>query len=143
MHVVANEETILKITFSDQPIVENPNRLTEIAVQQLSDYFDGRRKHFDLPLSAAGTHFQQKVMERVAEIPFGKTISYTQLSQFYGDAKAIRAVAAANGKNQFAIVVPCHRVLGASGKLTGYAWGLDKKQWLLAHEGSGTGNLFG
>lgn len=142
MLIEANEEFITKIIFTDQPVAQTPNRLTALATAQLAEYFAGNRKSFELPLSYSLSPFQQKVLALVAEIPFGKTISYAELAIRFGDTNAIRAVAAANGKNPFAVVGPCHRVLGADGKLTGYAWGLDKKEWLLAHEGSGTLNLF-
>src|SRR5690606_16785912 len=91
-------------------------------------------QHFDLPLKQPGTEFQQKTWTLLCRIPFGKTISYHQLSQHYGDVKAIRALASANGKNNIAIIVPCHRVIGANGSLTGYAGGLWRKNWLLEHE---------
>jgi len=95
-----------------------------------------------LPLAQSGSEFQQHVWRLLAEIPFGKALTYLQLAELFGNAKAIRAVAAANAKNQFAIVVPCHRVIGADGALTGYAWGLEKKEWLLRHEGALPETLF-
>jgi methylated-DNA-[protein]-cysteine S-methyltransferase len=104
------------------------------AVQQLKDYFAGDRKSFDFKLNPAGTDFQKKVWEALLEIPFGKTMSYQELSVKLGDVKAIRAVAAANGRNPLWIVVPCHRVIGSDGSLTGYAGGLWRKKWLLEHE---------
>lgn len=106
----------------------------EDAVYQLREYFEGNRKTFDLELNPHGTDFQKKVWEALLEIPFGKTISYMQLSKTLGDPKAIRAVAAANGKNPLWIIVPCHRVIGSDGSLTGYAGGLHRKKWLLEHE---------
>ncbi|AWG20737.1 cysteine methyltransferase [Flavobacterium faecale] len=110
-----------------------PDILQE-AVQQLSDYFEGKRIEFDLKLNPKGTDFQQKVWRELENIPFGKTMSYLELSKKLGDVKAIRAVAAANGKNPLWIVVPCHRVIGSDGSLTGYAGGLGRKKWLLEHE---------
>ena len=104
------------------------------AVLQLKDYFEGKRNHFDFPLNPEGTPFQQKVWSALLEIPFGKTVSYLELSKKLGDVKAIRAVASANGKNPLWIVVPCHRVIGTDGSLTGYAGGLWRKKWLLEHE---------
>ncbi|MCW2118258.1 methylated-DNA--[protein]-cysteine S-methyltransferase [Flavobacterium sp. 7A] len=104
------------------------------SVQQLSDYFEGKRIEFDLKLNPKGTDFQQKVWRELENIPFGKTMSYLELSKKLGDVKAIRAVAAANGKNPLWIVVPCHRVIGSDGSLTGYAGGLGRKKWLLEHE---------
>ncbi|QCX01739.1 methylated-DNA--[protein]-cysteine S-methyltransferase [Aggregatimonas sangjinii] len=106
----------------------------EDAVYQLREYFEGNRQTFDLELNPNGTDFQKKVWEALLDIPFGKTSSYMQLSKTLGDPKAIRAVAAANGKNPLWIVVPCHRVIGSDGSLTGYAGGLHRKKWLLEHE---------
>lgn len=104
------------------------------AVTELNDYFDGKRNDFTFPINPAGTEFQQKVWQALLEIPFGKTMSYLELSKKLGDVKAIRAVALANGKNPLWIVVPCHRVIGTDGSLTGYAGGLWRKKWLLEHE---------
>ena len=104
------------------------------AVSQLNDYFEGKRTAFDFRLNPHGTEFQQKVWLALLEIPFGKTVSYLELSKKLGDIKAIRAVASANGKNPLWIVVPCHRVIGTDGSLTGYAGGLWRKKWLLEHE---------
>ncbi|MCR9227781.1 MAG: methylated-DNA--[protein]-cysteine S-methyltransferase [Flavobacteriaceae bacterium] len=104
------------------------------AVQQFEEYFSGDRTVFDLRLNPSGTDFQKKVWDALLKIPFGKTISYLELSKQLGDVKAIRAVASANGKNPLWIVVPCHRVIGTNGDLTGYAGGLHRKKWLLEHE---------
>jgi len=103
-------------------------------VYQLQEYFNGKRQNFSLPLNAEGTDFQKKVWEALVEIPFGKTTSYLELSRVLGDEKATRAVASANGKNPLWIIVPCHRVIGSNGSLTGYAGGLWRKKWLLDHE---------
>lgn len=110
-----------------------PEPLLE-CVTQLKGYFKNERKTFDLKLNPEGTIFQKKVWKLLEEIPSGKTISYLQLSKQLGDVKAIRAVAGANGKNPLWIIVPCHRVIGSDGSLTGYAGGLHRKQWLLNHE---------
>lgn len=142
MLIEATEEFITKIIFTDQPVAHKPNRLTDLAAAQLAQYFAGSRKSFELPLVYTLSAFQQNVLALVAEIPFGKTISYSELAHRYGNPKAIRAVAAANGKNPFAIVVPCHRIVGTNGKLTGYEWGLDKKEWLLRHENALDPRLF-
>jgi len=104
------------------------------AVLQLKDYFEGKRTEFSFKINPAGTDFQQKVWQELLNIPFGKTCSYLELSKKLGDVKAIRAVASANGKNPLWIVVPCHRVIGSDGSLTGYAGGLWRKKWLLEHE---------
>ena len=106
----------------------------EDAVYQLQEYFNAQREAFSLTLNAEGTDFQKSVWTELLEIPYGKTISYLALSKKLGDAKAIRAVAAANGKNPLWIIVPCHRVIGSDGSLTGYAGGLHRKKWLLNHE---------
>ncbi|HCQ12904.1 methylated-DNA--[protein]-cysteine S-methyltransferase [Flavobacterium sp.] len=110
-----------------------PNQLQE-AVIQLQEYFEGKRQDFTFKLNPKGTDFQQKVWQELRNIPFGKTISYLDLSKKLGDVKAIRAAASANGKNPLWIVVPCHRVIGSDGSLTGYAGGLWRKKWLLEHE---------
>lgn len=104
------------------------------AVKQLQEYFEGKRTTFNFPINPKGTDFQQKVWKALLEIPYGKTTSYMDLSKKLGDVKAIRAVASANGKNPLWIVVPCHRVIGSDGSLTGYAGGLWRKKWLLEHE---------
>ena len=102
--------------------------------EQLAEYFAGERQTFDLPLKLAGTPFQQRVWQELVRIPFGTTITYAQLAQRFGKPTASRAVGHANGRNPISIIVPCHRVIGADGKLAGYAGGVDKKQWLLAWE---------
>lgn len=102
---------------------------------QLDAYFAGARTEFDLPLDARGTPFQRRVWEALREIPFGQTISYAELARRTGDVKAVRAVGAANGRNPIPLVVPCHRVIGADGSLVGFGGGLDRKRWLLRHEG--------
>jgi methylated-DNA-[protein]-cysteine S-methyltransferase len=103
-------------------------------VEQLIQYFNGERRIFDLPISQAGTAFQQETWNLLMTIPYGKTISYLQLAVKTGDPKATRAVANANGKNNVAIIVPCHRVIGANRELVGYGGGLWRKKWLLEHE---------
>ena len=106
----------------------------EDCVMQLNEYFEGTRTQFDLKLNPEGTDFQKTVWKQLEQIPYGKTVSYLDLSKQLGDVKAIRAVANANGKNPLWIIVPCHRVIGSDGSLTGYAGGLHRKQWLLEHE---------
>lgn len=103
-------------------------------VDQLIEYFQGKRKNFTVAVYQEGTDFQQIVWNELLGIPFGKTISYMTLSKRIGDPKAIRAVGTTNGKNKIAIIVPCHRVIGSSGELTGYAGGLWRKKWLIDHE---------
>lgn len=128
---------------SEIKILDETPQLTSIipevllnAEEQLDAYFRGELKNFDLKLDPEGTDFQKKVWKALLEIPYGETVSYLELSKQIGDVKAIRAVASANGKNPLWIVVPCHRVIGSDGSLTGYAGGLDRKKWLLEHEGA-------
>lgn len=104
------------------------------AVEQLQDYFEGKRTEFSFKMNPTGTEFQKKVWQELLQIPYGKTYSYLEISKKLGDVKAIRAVATANGKNPLWIVIPCHRVIGSDGSLTGYAGGLWRKKWLLDHE---------
>ena len=115
-------------------IIQNTNEILEDTKKQLSEYFKGNRKTFNLPIHAQGTEFQQKVWQNLSKIPFGETWNYGQLATAIGNKNASRAVGAANGKNPISIIVPCHRVIGANGTLTGYAGGLKVKEWLLLHE---------
>jgi methylated-DNA-[protein]-cysteine S-methyltransferase len=103
-------------------------------VQQLEEYFSGTRKEFDLKLNPGGTDFQNTVWNELLKIPYGKTRTYLEQAKYLGDIKAIRAVASANGKNPIWIIIPCHRVIGSDGSLTGYAGGIWRKKWLLEHE---------
>ncbi|MGJ8760016.1 MAG: methylated-DNA--[protein]-cysteine S-methyltransferase [Polaribacter sp.] len=112
---------------------ETPECLQE-CVTQLDQYFSGQRIDFDLKLNPQGTDFQKKVWDELLNIPFNKTRTYLEQSKALGDVKAIRAVASANGKNPIWIIIPCHRVIGSDGSLTGYAGGIWRKKWLLAHE---------
>lgn len=133
--IIGDENGISVISITDEGTVSAtiPEVLQE-AVSQLNDYFEGKRTDFDFKLNPSGTEFQQKVWKALVEIPFGKTMSYMDLSKKLGDIKAIRAVASANGKNPLWIAIPCHRVIGTDGSLTGYAGGLWRKKWLLEHE---------
>ena len=110
--------------------------MLDAAATQLHDYFAGHRRDFDLPLSARGTQFQRRVWDELRRIPFGRTLSYGELARRIGNASASRAVGAANGRNPLPIVVPCHRVIGSSGALTGFAGGLPIKRFLLRLEGA-------
>ena len=114
-------------------VSSGPGVLAE-ACAQLGDYFAGTRTGFDLPTAPAGTPFQQRVWAALQAIPFGETTTYLAIARALGDPNATRAVGAANGRNPLGIVVPCHRIVGADGSLTGYAGGLDRKRWLLRHE---------
>jgi len=119
---------------SEEKITDIVPELLEDAVYQLKEYFEGTRTAFTLTLNPEGTDFQKKVWKALGQIPYGKTVSYLDLSKTLGNVKAIRAIAAANGQNPLWVVVPCHRVLGSDGSLTGYAGGLHRKKWLLEHE---------
>lgn len=134
--IVGDENGINSIT-----VLNSTEKVTDIipieledCIIQLNEYFKGKRNQFDLKLNALGTDFQKKVWKHLEQIPYGKTVSYLELSKQIGDVKALRAVANANGKNPLWIIVPCHRVIGSDGSLTGYAGGLYRKQWLLEHE---------
>lgn len=129
--------------FADElPVTATGKTSSEIlnqTIQQLDEYFAGTRKEFDLPLHPSGTAFQQTVWKQLQQIPFAETITYLHLAKRLGNVKSIRAAASANGKNPLAIIIPCHRVVGANGQLTGYAGGLHRKQWLLEHEAVAAG----
>ncbi len=129
----------------DEKITEDHHPILDETSRQLKAYFTGDLKSFNIPMSQQGTEFQQKIWDLLYKIPYGKTISYNDLAKQYGDTKAIRAVASANGRNNIAIIIPCHRVIGSNRSLTGYAGGLWRKQWLLNHEArfhSGVQQLF-
>ena len=134
----AEEEQLTVAGFKDEAVVTATEATSSPVLQktivQLDEYFAGTRQQFDLPLNPSGTAFQQKVWQQLIQIPFGETITYLHMAKRLGNVKSIRAAASANGKNPLAIIIPCHRVVGADGKLTGYAGGLHRKQWLLEHE---------
>ncbi len=133
--ITGDENGISVISIADDgKISESIPTVLQEAITQLQEYFEEKRTNFDFKMNPKGTEFQQKVWKALLEIPFGKTCSYMDLSKKLGDVKAIRAVASANGKNPLWIVVPCHRVIGTDGSLTGYAGGLWRKKWLLEHE---------
>ena len=134
--IEGDEHGVQSVTVLDTelPLSQTIPAELEDCVHQLKDYFEGNRQEFSLTLNPQGTDFQKKVWIKLADIPFGKTRSYLEQSKVLGDPKAIRAVAAANGKNPLWIIIPCHRVIGSDGSLTGYAGGLWRKKWLLEHE---------
>ncbi|MBT8253477.1 MAG: methylated-DNA--[protein]-cysteine S-methyltransferase [Bacteroidia bacterium] len=134
-HIEGDAKGISAIEVKEEGCVTRdvPKELKPCA-DQLHAYFYGELKAFDLSLNPSGTPFQKKVWRALQNIPFGRTMTYLELSEELGNVKAIRAVAAANGKNPLWIVVPCHRVIGSDGSLVGYAGGLGRKQWLLNHE---------
>ncbi|BBE19023.1 methylated-DNA--protein-cysteine methyltransferase [Aquipluma nitroreducens] len=128
-------QSVTEITFSDNDIQDQSScELLENCKEQLQNYFSGKTTSFDLPLSPEGTEFQQKVWAELLQIPYGERITYMELAVRLGDPKCIRAAGTANGKNPIAIVIPCHRVIGAGNKLTGYAGGIWRKRLLLELE---------
>lgn len=132
--IKAAEKEVNTIHFIEYDEDENPNQISKLAQSQLSEYFEGKRKHFDFPMNQSGSEFQTKVWLELQNIPIGNTISYASLAKRMANPLAIRAIAAANGKNNLLLVVPCHRIIGSSGKLVGYSAGLWRKRWLLEHE---------
>jgi methylated-DNA-[protein]-cysteine S-methyltransferase len=133
--LVAENNAIVKAYFSDQAETEgSPDTVLIEALQQLQEYFSGHRKTFNLDLQPAGTEFQKKVWSELVKISSGKTFTYQKFAESFSDSKSIRAVASAIGANPIALLIPCHRVLGSNGSLTGYAWGIARKEWLLQHE---------
>lgn len=135
--IAEQDGKIVRVSLGGNGIPEGENKQTRLLVQaagQLDEYFTGKRKEFDLPLAAEGTLFQKKVWNALCTIPYGETRSYKDIAIQIGNAKACRAVGMANHNNPIGIIVPCHRVVGADGKLVGYAGGLDRKQFLLELE---------
>ena len=135
LSIFADDDFVNKITFKKMdPSDLTENKVTRLAGLQLAEYFEGKRQSFNLPINQSGTDFQQSVWKGLTTIKYGTTISYLQFSTQLNNVLAIRAIAAANGKNDLAIIIPCHRVIGSNGKLVGYAGELWRKQWLLDHE---------
>src|SRR6266513_1040315 len=138
--LTASESALTGVYFPKARRVEigkaGDSEILRATARQLSEYFAHKRTSFDLPLAAAGTPFEQSVWRLLRELPYGTTTSYGELARRLGDPNEARAVGAANGKNPIPIIVPCHRVIGASGDLTGFGGGLDRKRWLLEHEGT-------
>jgi len=130
--------SIIHVLDAETPVTKKIPAALKEAVSQIDEYFSGKRTTFTFPINPAGTDFQKAVWQELLKIPFGKTLSYMDITKKLGDVKAIRAVASANGKNPLWIVVPCHRVVGSDGSLTGYAGGLWRKKWLLEHENPST-----
>ena len=124
-----------------QPDWQRDDQALAPFVEQFDAYFAGRLRHFDLPMAARGTPFQQSVWRALCDIPYGQTVSYLEIAQAIGNPRAVRAVGAANGRNPLSIIVPCHRVIGRSGELTGYAGGIPIKRWLLALEQQAAGDF--
>jgi methylated-DNA-[protein]-cysteine S-methyltransferase len=146
--ITEEDDFIISVHFMDEEaeVTLPETSLLKLAVQQMDEYFAGERTNFDLPIRQQGSDFQQNVWQCLLTIGYGKTISYGQQSKKMNNPLAIRAIASANGQNHLAIVVPCHRVIGSDGSLTGFAGGLWRKKWLLEHEarvsGVGQTSLF-
>ena len=136
LEIKSTESHISSILFCDKPqtISDTNSPIIQNAIHQLNEYFAGTRKDFDLPLDPNGTDFQKSVWDELVKISYGTTTTYLKLSRKLNNEKAIRAVGTSNGQNPIAIVIPCHRVIGSDGSLTGYAGGLWRKKWLLEHE---------
>ncbi|MGE7934662.1 methylated-DNA--[protein]-cysteine S-methyltransferase [Viridibacillus arvi] len=139
LEIIGTDKAISSIMFSEKDrAVNNIQDKTPIVLEncyhQLDEYFKGDRREFTFPIKYEGTNFQKTVWNALTSIPYGKTVSYTDIAVLIGNEKAIRAVGNANGKNKMSIVIPCHRIIGSNGKLTGYAGGLWRKEWLLQHE---------
>lgn len=140
LHTIEFESS--RNSMSRRDWVEEECALLRVAASQLHEYFEGARQQFELPLAPRGTPFQLAAWLALAEIPYGQTRSYAEQAASLGRPTATRAVGAANGRNPLPIVLPCHRVIGANGALTGFGGGLEAKRWLLAHEASHCGGLF-
>lgn len=139
LELTSEANSLVELSFVDgaESVKPQPKQsgILSQAVAQLNEYFDGKRRAFDLPLSPEGTAFQKEVWKSLGKIPYGQTITYGKLSEQLGNPKAIRAVGTANGSNPIPIIIPCHRVVGSGQKLTGYSGGIERKRWLLWHEG--------
>jgi methylated-DNA-[protein]-cysteine S-methyltransferase len=135
LHIQADPDGLMSVKFCQEKIVPiKANRHTNETCKQLIEYFAGKRSEFDLTLNAKGTTFQQQVWQQLLMIPTGKTCTYADIARNINNPKAVRAVGSANGRNPIAIIVPCHRVIGSNGSLTGYAWGVEIKAQLLSLE---------
>ncbi|MCK4931149.1 MAG: methylated-DNA--[protein]-cysteine S-methyltransferase [Candidatus Aminicenantes bacterium] len=135
--IEGTEKAITKVNFSDKKKIKSEPNLPPIlkkCLKQLDEYFKGKRQNFSLELHLEGTDFQKKVWEQLQRIPYGETASYKDVAVAIGNEKAVRAVGGANGMNNIAIIIPCHRVIGADGNLVGFGGGLWRKVWLLNHE---------
>lgn len=134
IEIKGTEEVILSIMYVDEVKPNEENELLIKCYNELKEYFKGKRKIFTVKVSLNGTEFQNKIWDELTKIPFGKTVTYKNMAESIGNSKAVRAVGNANGKNVLNIIVPCHRVIGSNGSLTGYGGGLWRKKWLLTHE---------
>lgn len=131
MRFVARGDALVSLWFVDAPEAGERDALIDRAIEEVDEYFAGKRTEFSIPLAPEGTPFQHDVWNALKKIPFGETRSYMDVARTIGKPKAVRAVGAANGRNPLGIIVPCHRVIGADGSLTGYAGGMERKKFLL------------
>ncbi len=148
MILVHNPTEIISLLFADtlnsstpfqnHTYSSNNHTVVQVLISQITEYFEGFRKTFDLPISVQGTPFQQNVWNKLKEIPYGQTTSYGKLANELGELNASRAVASANARNQVMIIIPCHRVISQTGNLAGYVGGIERKRWLISHEQSNT-----
>lgn len=136
LQLQATSKGLASALFCDDQVILTPSipKTLENSVTQIREYFRKERSEFTLNLDVNGTDFQKKVWSQLSKIPFGKTVTYLDMAKLLGDPKIIRAAASANGKNPISVIIPCHRVIGSDGSLTGYAGGLPRKKWLLDHE---------
>jgi methylated-DNA-[protein]-cysteine S-methyltransferase len=135
IEVQSTEGGLRAVNFVEEKSMDEENNIhNDLTIKQLDEYFNNKRQVFDMPMDMEGTDFQMRVWHELLKIPFGKTKSYMDIAKALGDVKTIRAVGLANGSNKIAIIVPCHRVIGSDGSLTGYAGGLHRKKWLLDFE---------
>ena len=136
LKLTSNRDCLLSLSFEEMKGESSPEipQILKDGVQQLDEYFKGSRKEFNLKLAPQGSGFQQNIWKLVENVKYGQTASYLEISVQSGSAKNTRAVGLANGKNPIPIIIPCHRIIGSNGKLTGYAGGLERKRWLLLHE---------
>lgn len=135
IEVTGNEAAITSVCFVDERKEDRINEVVQQCLLQLDEYFHNKRTTFSLPLQASGTPFQKRVWDALCTVPYGKSVSYLDIATTIGNEKAVRAIGGANSRNPISIIVPCHRVIGKSGKLVGYEGGLWRKEWLLKHEG--------
>lgn len=137
LKIIGDEKAIKWVGFTEEGIRSTDGKVPNVvrkAKHQLKEYFEGKRKVFDIAVAPEGTHFQKTVWKELEDIPFGITSTYAKQAKKLGDLKKIRAVGGANSKNPIAIIIPCHRIIGSNGNLTGYAGGIERKKWLLKHE---------
>lgn len=136
IEITANNTMVESVLFVNEISEDRPNTITELTVIQLSEYFNNQRTAFTVPFNIVGSTFAKSVLHQVSEIGFGSTATYQHIASVLGNKNKVRAVGNINAKNQLLLIIPCHRVIGTNGKLIGYAGGLERKRWLLQHEGA-------